>query len=48
MKDNERPIFHKGAVIAWGRSIGIPDDTAISFIQKAGALVIDDNQMATG
>lgn len=47
-EDFRRPIFHRGAVIAWGRSIGVPDDTALAFIQKAGALVIDDNQTAKG
>lgn len=48
MEEGNRPIFHRGAVIAWGRSIGVPDDTALAFIQKAGALVIDDNQTAKG
>jgi len=49
MKDEGRPIFHKGAVIAWARSIGISDNVALSFMQKAGALVIEDNtQTAKG
>ena len=48
VEDSRRPIFHRGAVIAWARSIGVPDDTALSFIQKAGALVIEDNQTAKG
>lgn len=48
MEEGNRPIFHRGAIIAWARSIGVPDDTALSFIQKAGALVIDDNQTAKG
>lgn len=48
MEEGHRPIFHRGAIIAWARSIGVPDDTALSFIQKAGALVIDDNQTAKG
>jgi hypothetical protein len=48
MKDDEHPVFHKGAVIAWARSIGVPDNVALSFIQKAGALVIEDSQSAKG
>ena len=49
MNNDERPIFHKGAVIAWGLSIGISDNVALSFMQKAGALVIEDNtQTAKG
>ena len=42
-----RTVFHKGAVISWARSIGVPDATAIRFMQKAGALVIDDNEPLT-
>jgi hypothetical protein len=37
------PVFHKGAVISWGRSIGVPDAVALQFIQKAGAIIIDDS-----
>jgi len=48
LNTDERPVFHKGAVIAWARSIGISDNTALSFMQKAGALVIDDTQTARG
>jgi len=40
--DDGRPIFHRGAVIAWARSMDIPESVALSFIQRAGALVIED------
>ena len=48
MNNDEKPIFHKGAVIAWARSIGISDNAALSFMKKAGALVIEDTQTAKG
>lgn len=48
MNNDQRPIFHKGAVIAWARSIGVPDNVALSFMAKAGALVIEDTQTAKG
>jgi hypothetical protein len=48
MEEGNRPIFHKGAVISWARSIGVPDNVALSFMQKAGALVIEDTLTAKG
>lgn len=48
MKEDERPVFRKGAVIAWARSIGISDSTAMAFMQRAGAQVIEDTQTAKG
>jgi hypothetical protein len=44
MNVDDRKVFHRGAVIAWGRSIGIPDETALSFMQKLGVTVIDDSE----
>jgi hypothetical protein len=40
------PVFHRGAVISWGRSIGIPDTTAIEFMRLEGAIIIDDGRQA--
>jgi hypothetical protein len=37
-----RPLFSKGSVIAWGRSIGIPDATALDFMRQEGVIIIDD------
>lgn len=36
-----RPVFSRGAVISWARSIGIPDNTALEFMRQEGALIID-------
>jgi hypothetical protein len=41
-----RQVFHKGAIIAWGRSIGVPHAIAIAFMQKAGVTIIDDCEPA--
>ena len=43
-----RPIFSHGAVIAWARSMGISDSVALSFMMRAGALVVEDSQTAKG
>ncbi|MFA5346923.1 MAG: hypothetical protein WC294_02205 [Methanoregula sp.] len=42
-----RHIFSKGAVIAWAKSIGIPDATALEFMKAEGVIITDDrNQSA--
>ncbi len=40
------PVFHRGAVIAWGRSIGISDGVALEFMRQEGVVIIDDGQQA--
>jgi len=39
-----RPVFSRGAVIAWGRSIGIPDNTALEFMRQEGAIIVEDGK----
>jgi len=39
-----RPVFSRGAVISWARSIGISDATAIRFMKGEGAIIIDDER----
>jgi hypothetical protein len=41
---SERPIFSRGAVLAWARSIGIPDKTALEFMRQEGAIITDENK----
>ena len=40
-----RPIFSRGAVISWGRSIGIPDTTALKFMRQEGVIITDDDKV---
>ena len=35
-------VFHRGAVISWGRSIGIPDRIALEFMQQEGVVIVPD------
>jgi len=42
--NEDHPVFSRGAVIAWGRSIGIPDATALEFIKQEGAIVTDETK----
>jgi hypothetical protein len=37
-------VFHRGAVISWARSLGISDETALSFMRKTGALIVPDDE----
>ncbi|MGP8203075.1 hypothetical protein [Methanoregula sp.] len=39
-------MFHRGAVISWGRSIGIPDGVALAFMREEGVVIIDDRRQA--
>jgi len=33
------PVFSRGAVIAWARGIGIPDEIALEFMRQEGVVV---------
>lgn len=43
-----RPVFSVEAVIAWGRSIGISDATALEFMRQEGAIITDENKVWVG
>ena len=36
-----RPVFSRGAVISWGRSIGLTPEIALGFMQSEGVVLID-------
>ena len=44
MKDPDHPLFHRGAVVAFGRSLGLKDDLTIRWITDCGATVIPDDR----
>jgi hypothetical protein len=41
---SSRPVFHRSAVLNWGRGLGLKDDIALKFIESEGAIIIDDSQ----
>jgi hypothetical protein len=44
---DSRPVFSKGAIIAWGRSIGVPDAIALEFFRQEGAIIKDNGSTVT-
>jgi len=39
-----RPVFSRGAILAWARSIGIPETTALEFMRQEGAIITDETK----
>lgn len=44
MITENRPIFSRGAVLSYGRSIGVSDTVFLKFMQEEGAIIVDDDQ----
>jgi hypothetical protein len=44
MITENRPIFSRGAVLSYGRSIGVSDAVFLKFMQEEGAIIVDDDQ----
>jgi hypothetical protein len=38
----DRPVFSRGAIISWGKSIGISPDNALNFMKSEGVVIVDD------
>lgn len=43
-----RPVFSRGAVVGWARSIGIPDSLALEFIRKEGVTIVEEDETVLG
>jgi hypothetical protein len=44
MITENRPVFSRGAVLSYGRSIGVSDTVFLKFMQEEGVIVVDDNE----
>jgi hypothetical protein len=40
-----RRVFSRGAIVSWGKSIGISPDDALNFMQSEGVVITDDNDI---
>ena len=45
MNAEGRQVFHRAAIIAWARDIGISSVTALRFMDRAGVIIIDDSEI---
>jgi hypothetical protein len=45
--DGNRVFFSRGAIISWGKSIGLTPQDALAFMQSEGVIIVD-NEPATG